>query len=597
MTTRFPTSLALLAALGAAAADGIPQRYLWTWDNRMDWVNPGKAVSVMGGGPYTKAPEDFLADYKTLVDFLCAHKSFNAIIIWGFLRDGHGGVEAARELCEYASARGIRIIPGVGTSGYEGYYYEGKHRFNVTTWLAEHPELRAVNARGEPHNALCPTKPANVQWLEEGCRWLFATFRIGGINFEIGDFFVCHCPDCKAARARIPGDAPDHYKDMALSTAPVARVAREIAPDAWLSYATYTGFSADMARNPPAWVELIPPGILCQWTLTGMVSDTAWPPALKPPTPLNTGYLHWGNKSTHSVYHFFPDRIRDVCRRAAAAGFLGLATYGEDPASIFSMRLFYAAWGYFLEHPGNSLDEFAQEALAEWFGNPAEARRLLAIVRPLEERGLTRETLAAAASQAAEALAAAQTPQARETWRQFAEFLQERLAEARADDKTLTGAAAEEALRNGLRIPQGASVTLVLSRRQADVLALRARVHYNVENGLLPVLRVAFNDTLLDPGRALDRPPAIATPRHDAYTSLPAFDPGAGAWRVKYAPDFAFDDARAGKYATPGYHPEFRFRIGDLWREGDNILVITNREERFRPTDRGVLMVDPISLQ
>ena len=71
------------------------------------------------------------------------------MILWGFLRDTHGGVEASKELCRYASRRGVRILPGVGTSGYAGYYYEGKNEFNADTWLARHPELRAVERNGD----------------------------------------------------------------------------------------------------------------------------------------------------------------------------------------------------------------------------------------------------------------------------------------------------------------------------------------------------------------------------------------------------------------------------------------------------------------
>jgi len=595
--TRLSVCLPALLTAGTLAAQAVPQRYLWTWDNRMDWVNPGKAVSIMGGGPYTKAPADFLADYKALVDYLHGHTSFNAIIIWGFLRDAHGGVKASQELCEYARARGIRIIPGVGTSGYEGYYYEGNHRYNITTWLREHPELRAVNAKGQPHNALCPTKPANIQWLNDGCRWLFATFQIGGVNFEIGDFFVCYCDDCKAARARIPGDIPDYYKDMALSTAPVARLAHELAPDAWLSYATYTGFSPEMARTPPAWVELIPAEIICQWTLTGMVSDAKWPTGLRPPTQTNMGYLHWGNKSTHSVHHFYPARIQDVCRRAAAADFVGLATYGEDPDSIFSMKLFYAAWSFFLEHPDRGLADFAEQVLAGWFGSAAEAQRLLAVVKPLEEQGLTRDTLSAAKAEVSAALAAAGTPAAKVTWQEFGRFLDDRLAELAADDLVLTGAAAEAALQKGLQVKQGATVTLVLPRRAADVLELRVRVQYSVENGLLPVMKLTFNGVPLTPERALDRPVEIAMPEHEGYRVLTSFEARSGAWRVKYAPDFAFSAARAGKYATPDYRPEFRFRVGDLWGDGANRLEISNREQRFRPSEQGVLVVDRIRFE
>ncbi len=592
-------SIVLPFTATADPQEGFEQRYLWTWDWRMDWSGKTPGGTLMGGGgKYPKPAGEYLEDYKKLVDYMVAETSFNAIIIWGFLRDGHGGEQAAKELCEYADARGIRIVPGVGTSGYEGYYFEGNHKYNVTTWLRAHPELRAVNPDGTPHNALCPTKPENVQWLKDGCRWLFDNFKIGGINFEIGDFFVCHCPDCKAARAQIPGDAPDHFKDMAISTAPVAKLAREIAPDAWLSYATYTAFTPEMAAEAPSWVTLIPEEIICQWTLTGMGSDAKWPPGMRPPTARNTGYLHWGNKSTHSVNRFFLRQIQDICARAADAGFLGLATYGEDPATIFSMRLFYDAWSYFLDHPRASLDDYAGESLAEWFGSEEDAREFLEIALKHESEGADRRSLESSLTAAHEARDASATEKARAVWDEFAIFLADRLAEIAAQDRVINSAEeVSAAMRDGFRVPQDTSTVLVLPRQEAQVLELLVRVHMDMENGILPVMRLTFNDTVLGPDRALDRPEFIQTPHHEGYSRLAAFEPQPQAWRVKYDSDFRVNEPSGLKYDTLDYSPVFRFRIGDLWREGDNRLQIENLERRFRPGDTGVMVVGNMSLQ
>lgn len=589
--------VAVCAATTFVAAEGFEQRYLWTWDHRMDWSGRTPGGEVMGGGTYTKSADEFVDDYRRLIDYVHEHTSFNAIIIWGFLRDAHGGVEAARQVCDYANARGIRIIPGVGTSGYHGYYFEGDHRYNTTTWLREHPELRAIRADGTPHNALCPSKPANVQWLKDGCRWLLETFDIGGINFEIGDFFVCHCDDCKRARAAIPGAAEDYYKDMAISIAPVAELAHQIAPDAWLSYATYTGFTPAMAAQPPAWVNLIPEQIICQWTLTGMVSDEAWPDGLRPPTARNIGYLHWGNKSTHSVHRFFTARIQDVCRRAADAGFLGLVTYGEDPASIMTMRLFYAAWSFFLDHPYATLDDFAAGPLSDWFNSTPDARRFLRLVLDLEERGVTRATLSAALEAARAAHSATSQARARDTWAEFVAYLQGRLAEIEAADRVIEAPhEVAAAMTEGFRVPQETSTTLVLPRGEHTTLELLVRVDYSMENGLLPVLRLHFNGELLGPERALGRPMLIRTPYHDGYASLAAFDEEVGAWRVKCDTDFEVNEPSGRKYDTLDYSPTFRFDLTGLWRDGRNELRIENLESRFRPSQKGVLVVGRVAL-
>jgi hypothetical protein len=595
----FLLGLLLCGTRQAEPEAGFEQRYLWTWDHRMDWAGETPGGIVMGGGgSYRKPAGEYLEDYKALIDYVSSHTSFNAIIIWGLLRDTHGGIEAAQELCEYANEHGIRIVPGVGTSGYEGYYFEGDHRYNISTWLKDHPELRAVTQDGTPHNALCPSKPENVEWLQAGCRWLFETFAIGGINFEIGDFLVCYCEDCKRARAAIAGDAPDYYKDMAISTAPVARLAREIAPDAWLSYATYTGFTPDMVETPPSWVGLIPPGIICQWTLTGMGSDAKWPPGVRPPTELNTGYLHWGNKSTHSVHTFFVRRIQDICRRAAEAGFLGLATYGEDPASVFSMRVFYDAWSYFLGNPSASLEDYATTSLAEWFGSPESGREALAIFLDLENRGVDRASIPDAMEAARAARARAEGPRAEAAWNELADYLDARLKQIEAEDRIIEDeAAVAEAMGAGFRITQGTTTTLVLEQQAAEVLELKVRMDFNMEDGILPVMRVALNGEVLGPDRAIDRPETIRTPHHEGYQSLAAFDPDKQAWRVKYDTDFEINEVTGLKYDTLDYSPVFRFRVGDLWQDGENRLTIENLERRFRPTDHGVMVIGHIRLE
>ena len=363
-------------------------RWFWNWDHRMDWGGPGRVGTLMGGGgTFSKAPEAFLVDFKRCVDYMADHK-FNGLILWGFLRDTHGGVEAAQELCRYASERGVRILPGVGTSGYAGYYFEGDHPYNASTWLAEHPELRAVEADGQPKNAPCPSKKANQDWLDEGARWLFETFAIGGVNLEMGDFFVCHCEDCKAARAAIDSAEPDYYKDMAISHSVTLRTMRTLGPDAWLSYATYTGYTAEMMQDPPRFAAMIPDHAICQWTLTGMARN--WPEAIRPVTRHNVGYLHWCNRSTHTEDDFYLGRIRDICRHAAAAGFDGLDTYGELSPERPNVELFYLAWEAFLWDPEMTIDTFVEKRLSTLYGGIEPARALIAIL-PLVQTAKQRE--------------------------------------------------------------------------------------------------------------------------------------------------------------------------------------------------------------
>lgn len=360
-------------------------RWLWNWDNRMEWGGPGKAVTVMGGGKYHKPPEAFLIDFKRCVDYMVDHK-FNGLILWGFLRDTHGGVEASKELCRYASRRGVRILPGVGTSGYAGYYYEGKNEFNADTWLARHPELRAVERNGKPHAAPCPSKKANQDWLDRGAKWLFDEFQVGGANLEMGDFFVCYCDDCKRARAAIQSDEPDYYKDMAISHMITLKTMRRLKPEAWLSYATYTGYTAAMEKRPPKFLSMIPDDAICQWTLTGMAPR--WPADVRPMARHNLGYLHWCNSSTNTEDDFYLDQIQAICRSAAASGFEGLDTYGELSDERPNAELFYLAWEAFLWDPAMSIERFVDERLGPLYGGVQAARVVPQVMRLVATRGL-----------------------------------------------------------------------------------------------------------------------------------------------------------------------------------------------------------------
>ena len=122
----------------------LPYRLLWTWDHSTNWYLEQVGIQEIGAmNYYSKPPEGFLEDYFRLIDFMSLNR-IGGVTIYGFLRDCHGGIEAAQKLCKYASERGVRILPGVGINAYGGIYWEGNHRYNLTQWLRQRPELKAV---------------------------------------------------------------------------------------------------------------------------------------------------------------------------------------------------------------------------------------------------------------------------------------------------------------------------------------------------------------------------------------------------------------------------------------------------------------------
>ena len=290
---------------------------------------------------------------------------------------------------EYAARRGVRILPGVGTSGYAGYYYEGEPP--ASTPKPGWPNTRTFarlerTASHESHPAR--RKEANQDWLDRGAEWIFENFDVGGVNLEMGDFFVCHCDDCKRARAAISSNEPDYYKDMAVSHMVTLKTMRRLAPEAWLSYATYTGYTAEMAENASQ-IPFHDPreDAICQWTLTRMARH--WPADVAPMAQHNLGYLHWCNTSTGTENDFYLQRVQVICRQAAAAGFEGLETYGELPDTWPNAEIFYLAWEAFLWDPEMTVDDFVGQRLARLYGGRGAADALpeiISLVRTSKDR-------------------------------------------------------------------------------------------------------------------------------------------------------------------------------------------------------------------
>src|SRR4029079_6562753 len=126
-----------------------------------------------------------------LIDFMSLNR-ISGVTIYGFLRDSHGGIEAAQEICRYANERGVRILPGIGINSYGGIYWEGNHRYNLSNWLQQNPTLRAkfdpLNVFELPQcdklhipkthylDAACPSKLENHNYHVEAIQGLTETF-------------------------------------------------------------------------------------------------------------------------------------------------------------------------------------------------------------------------------------------------------------------------------------------------------------------------------------------------------------------------------------------------------------------------------------
>ncbi len=297
----------------------------------------------------------FVENYRALIDEVQHWSPRPAIVIWGFLRDTHGGEAAAHQVASYAAERGVGVLVGVGTSGYGGVYYEGKHRYSAQTLMDNVPELTVENdkvdaeGRSARGRTLNPLDPRVLEWLEEGIAWLQESFPISGVNLELGDFFVARDGVSIARRAAVAPEVRDeffqmlalHYGDLA------ARVLRR-SPGLEISYATYSDFDSQTLAANGRFASYLPSEAICQWTLTRSVETTDRRTLL--PTR-NRGYAHLFSTATQSAAADVRERISRMCRIAAMSGFEGVGMYGELGIDLPWGRENYEAFQHFTAAP------------------------------------------------------------------------------------------------------------------------------------------------------------------------------------------------------------------------------------------------------
>jgi len=387
-------------------------RWFWNWDVRTNWdlldhdnvyIPTGQLPKTDSVRAWFKRPEAFVNNMKLVIDYMSEHK-LNGLILWGFLRDNHGGVPAALEVCRYANERGVRIIPGAGIDRhYGGFYHEGKHEFNLETRAEQNPSLQSVGKDGKPEpRTLCLELPENREWVERGFRWLYKTFPIGGVNVEFAEHSTCYNPECIEARKSQRGSETDFSKDLARIVPFVMKTIHDIAPDTWISYVTYGGFTPEMKAKPPLHVRAAPDYAICQWTLTNMLTDlvptrsrrppkaegwtpglyeSPWPEGLRPPGKSYIGYIHWNAFYTHNQKGFFVDAFREAARKAYRHGFQGIDTYGEESPEFPNVELSYLAFSEFTYNPEMSDEAFLRKRVAPLYGGERAGQVALEIAR------------------------------------------------------------------------------------------------------------------------------------------------------------------------------------------------------------------------
>jgi len=400
----------------------LPNSYFWTWDHSTNWMWDDPGMLNFGcNNRYLKRPETYVEDYRRLTA-LAAGLGVRGFLIWGFLRDSHGGIEAAKRVADEAAAQGVAIMPGFGTTWYGGAYYEGDHPYNIETFNKRYPEARSLDEKGNrQEHGVCPTHPAFVQWLQDGIRWVFKEFTAGGVNLENGDFVVCHCPRCRERQEQWPKDEPTFWLHQYLGYEPALHALQDQLKDKLVTWATYKGFvpggtdkqkqkAAYMECRRPALFDKLPADGLCQWTLTFMVrpaplpltkylddgapqealSNDIWPADVKPPSARSVGFLHQGSQwYGHSRYQQIVSTIKEGCLRAYRAGLEGVSIHGEVSSMHVPWALNYLAFSHFIHWPEDSLRQFGRKTLGQVLGSPDEGEAFAELLAAWDGRLLS----------------------------------------------------------------------------------------------------------------------------------------------------------------------------------------------------------------
>ena len=405
------------AAPAAENESSIKTRMFWTWDHSTEWALNRLGAHTHGScNEYGRTTQSFVDDYTALLRW-CGRNNVDAVVVWGLLRDGHGGLESAKRLCEVAKQENVRLLCGVGLNAYGGVYYEGDSPYNLERHLQKHPELYAVDADGNSTNFsidaigtrvpisntstpgprgfyhACPSRPENQQFVVESLTWLFKNLELGGVQIETGDTGVCQCSLCRDRRKH-PADMFS-WEDMALMYPLAADAVRSVAPDAWIVCETYShpepyagpkaapGFGDGKAAGADESLEKFPRDVFVQWvadrylrqgdpdrtwTDKGKVSGKGLRHVMRAHVGTDWG---WGAFRGEVALEW----IAQMFQQSVSSGFEGIALFGEVSPFHTGAELNYLALADFGSAGNSTSDQnmFIERIAAPLLGGVSHA--------------------------------------------------------------------------------------------------------------------------------------------------------------------------------------------------------------------------------
>ena len=409
-------------------------RTLWTWDFGTCW-DQTLFVRERGCSGKNGRRTMFLEDYKRLVSYAEAHH-LNGVVIWGAVRAHQDGFAQLRELVRYGRQHGVRILPGVSAFSYGGVCYDPRTRFDgvfdipmeehphsLFTWLKHHPEYAALDSSGNPYeygpfNAVaCPSRPENLEWFRESLDWLYEEFDVDGIQVEVGDYALCHCPRCTERRRNAVFSPFYSISDMLSSYRAAIECSRSHKPDAWVICETYSSIAypdGHAYNDWPGWncmpaedrllLRELPDHAILQWGVDRAVGGYArqvWPEEIYTPSSDNILRIHAGSQwAQNGPADWGAELIWEMVSKAREHGINGVSIFGEEspfaPPNEANYLAMEEACGLGAENPGLSLKRFYSDTLDPLYGGTGMAERwrslymksrILLLGKRLEKKG------------------------------------------------------------------------------------------------------------------------------------------------------------------------------------------------------------------
>lgn len=316
----------------------------WTWDVRMRWSH-----GFCGSG------ESFESNYRAAID-AAGRYGVEAIVIWGFLRDSHGGVASAQRVCDYARDHGVKILPGVGIDAYGGVYHEGSSPWSLDTYLSQHPEAQAVVADGSPmfhhwpptapkaRKVGCPANNELMAYYQASLDWLIETFALEGFFIEQGDVGQCQCARCRGRkRTSNLKQTPMALEDMAGRLTPLLKHVVAARKGMTILVENYCGISpAEVAHVKPFLADF-PESVTQCWQAYDAPQRFEITTESRSPTAHGCMAVRTNNDLFGGE---FDDRenIRKANRLGRGAGLDMTYIYGEYPDEWPKTAANYRAW-------------------------------------------------------------------------------------------------------------------------------------------------------------------------------------------------------------------------------------------------------------